>query len=460
MKEYKFSKDFLFGSSTSGPQCEGFYGKANKSIWDYWFEIAPEKFHNKVGPEFTSHFFRDYKEDIKLLKETGHTAFRTSIQWSRIVKNFDTLELDEVAVEFYHNVIDELIKNGVEPIICLYHFDMPLELQERGGFENREVVELYGKYARKMFELYGNKVKKWFTFNEPVVVAEGGYLYEFHYPAVIDFKRAVQVAYNMNIASALAIKAYKDLKQDGDIGIILNLTPSYPRDEKNEEDLKASHICDLIFNRSFLDPAVRGEFPIDLINLLKEYNLTPHCEDSDKKLLKENTISLLGINYYQPRRVKARESKLSVDYLIPETFFEAYEMPGRMMNPHRGWEIYYKGIYDIAKNIQDNYNNIKWMVMENGMGVEGEEKFIKDGFVQDDYRIEFITEHLKCLHDAIEEGSNCIGFLMWTFIDCWSWLNSYKNRYGFIRLDLDSAKKTIKKSGYWFKDLSENRILK
>lgn len=460
MKEYKFDNSFLFGSSTSGPQCEGFYGKVNKSIWDYWFEIAADKFHNKVGPEFTSHFFRDYKEDIKLLKETGHTAFRTSIQWSRIVKNFDTLELDDVAVEFYHNVIDELIKNDIEPIICLYHFDMPLTLQEHGGFENREVVNLYAKYAYKMFELYGDKVKKWFTFNEPVVVAEGGYLYEFHYPAIVDFKRAVQVAYNMNIASALAVKAYRELKQDGDIGIILNLTPSYPRDENNKEDLKASHICDLIFNRSFLDPAVRGEFPIDLINLLKEYDLTPNCEASDEELLKENTISLLGINYYQPRRVKARESKLSVDYLMPETFFEPYEMPGRMMNPHRGWEIYYKGIYDIAKNIQNNYNNIKWIVMENGMGVEGEEKFIENGFVQDDYRIEFISEHLKYLHTAIEEGANCIGFLMWTFIDCWSWLNSYKNRYGFIRLDLDSEKKTIKKSGYWFKELSKNRILK
>ena len=142
---------------------------------------------------------------------------------------------------------------------------------------------------------------------------------------------------------------------------------------------------------------------------------------------------------------------------MPENFFEPYEMPNRLMNPYRGWEIYYKGIYDIAKNIQNNYSNMRWLITENGMGVENEERFIKDGVVEDDYRIEFVTEHLKWLHKAIEEGSNCLGYLMWTPIDCWSWLNSYKNRYGFIRCDLESGKKTIKKSGHWFRELVKNK---
>ena len=168
--------------------------------------------------------------------------------------------------------------------MCLYHFDMPLKLQEIGGFENREVVELYAKYASKMFELYGDKVKKWFTFNEPIVVAEGGYLYKFHYPEVVSFKRAIQVAYNMNLvaynmnlSSAKAVKAFKESGKTGDIGIILNLTPSYPRNENNKEDLKASYICDLLFNRSFLDPAAKGEFPEDLVKFVKENNLRPCC---------------------------------------------------------------------------------------------------------------------------------------------------------------------------------------
>lgn len=128
---------------------------------------------------------------------------------------------------------------------------------------------------------------------------------------------------------------------------------------------------------SFLDPAVKGEFPSDLIDFVNENNLTPIYEEGDKDILRENTISILGINYYQPRRVKARESKFESDTLMPENFFEPYEMPNRLMNPYRGWEIYYKGIYDIAKNIQENYSNKKWLITENGMGVENEERFNK-----------------------------------------------------------------------------------
>lgn len=142
---------------------------------------------------------------------------------------------------------------------------------------------------------------------------------------------------------------------------------------------------------------------------------------------------------------------------MPEYYYDNYEMPGKKMNPYRGWEIYEKGIYDIAINIRDNYGNIEWMITENGMGVEGEERFKVDGEIQDDYRIEFYKDHLTWLHKAISEGANCVGYHVWTFIDNWSWLNAYKNRYGLVSLDLDTQKRTIKKSGKWFKQLSENK---
>ena len=132
-----------------------------------------------------------------------------------------------------------------------------------------------------------------------------------------------------------------------------------------------------------------------------------------------------------------------------------YEMPGRRMNPYRGWEIYPKAIYDVAINVRDNYGNIPWYISENGMGVEGEETFIgDDGIVADDYRIDFIREHLEWLHKGIEEGSNCFGYHLWTLLDCWSWSNAYKNRYGLIALDPVMQKKTIKKSGRWFREVA------
>lgn len=462
--KYAFPKNFLFGSATSGPQSEGFYNKANESIWDYWYKIDKTKFHNEVGSYYASRFFETFSEDIKLIKKMGHNSFRTSIQWSRLIKNFYTLEVDKNGADFYNNLINELIKNDIEPIICLYHFDMPLTIQhELGGWENKKTATLYAQYAKTAFELFGDRVKKWITFNEPVVISEGAYLYKWHYPCIVSFKKAVQVGYNLNLASAMAISQYKKLNLNGEIGIVLNLTPSYPRDVNNKEDLHAAKICDALFNRSFLDPAIHGKFPSILIDFLKENNLMPDCSSEENeiesKIIEENTVSFLGVNYYQPRRVKHKEDSSVINNkfeIMPEDFFSPYEMPGRIMNPHRGWEIYYKGIYDIAINIRDNYKNIKWMITENGIGVEGEERFIKDCVVEDDYRIEFVKEHLKYLHKAMSDGANCFGYHMWTFIDCWSWLNSYKNRYGFVRYDLETKDKVIKKSGYWIKEVIKN----
>ncbi|MGL5427359.1 MAG: glycoside hydrolase family 1 protein [Cetobacterium sp.] len=450
-----FPENFWWGSATSGPQSEGDKDKPNQSIYDYWYKIEKNRFFKEVGPDKASSFYEDYKADIKMMKELGHNTFRTSIQWTRLIKNFDTLEVDPVGAKYYHDLIDELISNGITPFLNLFHFDMPIELQNRGGWENKEVVELYSKYAEVCFKLYGEKVKHWFTFNEPIVPVEGGYLHDFMYPNIIDFKKAVQVGYNTQLASAKAIQIYKKMKLNGEIGIILNLSPTYPR-SKNTFDLKAAEIADLLINKSFLDPSVKGVYPIELCKFLSSNNLTPEFTEEELLIIKENTVDILGVNYYQPRRVKAKADLHNPNSpLLPESFFEHYEMPGRKMNPYRGWEIYPKGIYDIAIRIKEEYKNIKWFVSENGMGVEGEEKFIIDGKVQDDYRIEFVKEHLTYLHKGINEGSNCKGYHLWTFIDCWSWINAYKNRYGWISLNLETNERSIKKSGEWIKKVSE-----
>ena len=456
MAIYKFPENFTWGAATSGPQTEGWTDKSSFSIYDHWFQIEPEKFHNGVGPAVNCDTYRKYKEDVKLMKEIGLTSFRTSIQWTRLIKNFDTCEVDPVAVEFYNNYINEIIEAGIEPYINLFHFDMPIELQNRGGWESKEVVDLYVKYATKCFELFGDRVKKWCTFNEPIVPAEGGYIYKFMYPNISDFKRAIQVGYNTIVAHAKAVEAFRKLNTGGEITIVLNLTPSYPRSE-DEKDLEASRIADGIFNRSFLDPVVHGNFPEDVVELFKNNNLLPEYTEEELEVIKNNPIDFLGVNYYQPRRVKAKETEVDPNApIMPETFFDYYDMPGKRMNPYRGWEIAPQVMYDVAINIRDNYNNIPWYISENGMGVEGEERFRdENGVINDDYRIDFVKEHLTHLHKGIEEGSNCFGYHLWTFIDCWSWANSFKNRYGFVSLDLETGKRTIKKSGRWIREVSE-----
>jgi 6-phospho-beta-glucosidase len=259
------------------------------------------------------------------------------------------------------------------------------------------------------------------------------------------------------VAHAKAVKAFRKAEiKDGKIGIVLNLTPSYPR-SGHPADQKAAKIADLFFNRSFLDPAVLGEYPAELIEILKAYDHLPQTEEGDAELIRNHTVDLLGVNYYQPRRVKAKDHLPNTEGpFMPEWFFDAYEMPGRKMNPYRGWEIYEKGLYDIMINLRDHYGNIESFVSENGMGVQNEERFMQDGIIQDDYRIEFFKGHLKWLHQAIQEGCRVKGYHVWTFMDNWSWMNAYKNRYGLVSVDLKTQKRTIKKSGEWMKEVTRN----
>ena len=453
----KFPKDFLWGTSTSGPQTEGRFtgdGKGD-NLWDYWYQVEPHRFRFQEGPGLTSTFYENWEEDIELLVETGHTAFRTSIQWSRIFPE-GRGEVNPVGVAFYRQVFERIKSKGIHLMVNLYHFDLPFALQEQGdGWENKETVYAYRDYARFCFETYGDLVDQWITFNEPIVPVEFGYFYDAHYPHKVDAAAAVKVAYHTQLASSLAVKACHEVDLSYRIGVVLNLTPAYPRSQ-HPADVKAARIAELFQAKSFLDPSVLGTYPPELVEILRERDLLPEVDPSDLELIKEHTVDFLGVNYYQPMRVSAPRYAPNPDSpMLVEQFYEPYVMPGRKINPHRGWEIYEQGLYDIAQNIKENYGNIEWLLTENGMGVEGEEKFRQNGEIQDDYRIDFVKDHLRELHRAIQEGANCKGYLMWTFIDCWSWLNGYKNRYGLVELDLATQERRLKKSGHWFRELSK-----
>lgn len=453
----KFPKNFLWGTSTSGPQTEGRFAGDGKgdNLWDYWYQVEPHRFRFQEGPGLTSTFYENWEEDIELLVETGHTAFRTSIQWSRIFPE-GRGEVNPVGVAFYRQVFERIKSKGIHLMVNLYHFDLPFALQEQGdGWENKETVYAYRDYARFCFETYGDLVDQWITFNEPIVPVEFGYFYDAHFPHKVDAAAAVKVAYHTQLASSLAVKACHEVDLSYRIGVVLNLTPAYPRSQ-HPADVKAARIAELFQAKSFLDPSVLGTYPPELVEILRERDLLPEVDPSDLELIKEHTVDFLGVNYYQPMRVSAPRYAPNPDSpMLVEQFYEPYVMPGRKINPHRGWEIYEQGLYDIAQNIKENYGNFEWLLTENGMGVEGEEKFRQNGEIQDDYRIDFVKDHLRELHRAIQEGANCKGYLMWTFIDCWSWLNGYKNRYGLVELDLATQERRLKKSGHWFRELSQ-----
>lgn len=456
-----FPKDFWWGAATSGPQSEGRFQKKHANMFDHWYDIEPEVFYDRVGPDMASNFYNSYREDIALMKQTGLNSLRTSIQWTRLIKDLETNEVDPVGVAFYNNVIDEFLSQNMRPIFNLHHFDLPVELYHKyGGWESKKVVDLFVGFAEQCFALFGDRVKDWVTHNEPMVVVDGEYLFQFHYPKLVDGKKAVQVAYNLNLASAKVMAKFREMGQPqagGRIGTVLNLTPTYAASDA-EADQEAARIAELWNNKMFLDPAIKGEFPVELLELLTKDGVLWQSTADELALIKENTVDFIGVNFYHPNRVKTPDiAPNSVGAWMPDRYYDAYQMPGRRMNIDKGWEIYPKAVYDIAINIRDNYGNLPWFVSENGMGVSREERFMDEkGQILDDYRIEFIKEHLQWLHKGIEEGSNCFGYHLWTPIDCWSWSNAYRNRYGLIANDIHTQIKTIKKSGEWFKTLAEN----
>lgn len=452
---YQFPEGFYWGGASSALQTEGSDTSLGKTIFDVFYAQAPNRFFDGVGPNKLADFYHRYKEDIGLYKAVGHNSHRTSISWARLIPDGDGA-VDQEAVAYYHEVIDEFQRQGITLIMNLMHFDMPAVLQAKGGFENREVVDAYVRYAKICFELFGDKVKLWATFNEPIVTPEGGYLYDFHYPNVVDFKRAVQVSYNMIIAHAAAVKIFHQIVDGGEICTILNITPIYPRSE-NPKDVAAARIADLIFVRSFLDPVLLGEWNAELVAFLTEHDLLPKGSPGDDELIDANRVDFIGLNYYQPRRVKAKEHLPHPEsVLLPESFFDYYEMQGRRMNTSRGWEIYPKAIYDMLMTIKNEYGNVKCYIAENGMGIQQEQQFRStDGVIDDSYRIDFYKEHLRYVHQAISEGVNCFGYHIWTPIDNWSMINAYKNRYGVVELDVATGERKLKKSGYWFKELAD-----
>ncbi|ACU78326.1 beta-glucosidase [synthetic Mycoplasma mycoides JCVI-syn1.0] len=458
---FKFKKDFWWGAASSGCQTESDKDKPNLNIMDYWYKQTPTDFYDNKGPNITCDTYSNYKTDVKLMSEIGLNSFRTSIQWTRLIKNLYTGEVDLKQVEFYRNYFLEIKKNNIKLIVNLFHFDTPIELENIGGWTNKKTVELYFLYAKQCFKYFSDLVDYWTTFNEPIVLVDGCYLNKWYYPKISNLKLAIQAAYNTILAHckvANYFHSYFKNDQNKKISIILNLTPTIPKNSELKH-LKAAKIRDELLNKSFLNAVIKGQFSNFLIKFLNENNLMPEYDQSELNEIKKTRIDFLAVNYYQPARVQAPNNNLNnSNDLKLENWFEVYVDKKSRINPYRGWEIHPQTLYDIAIDIKNNYDNIPWIVSENGIGVGDENRFLnKQGYIDDQYRIDFIKEHLIYLYKAIEQGSNCFGYHMWTLIDNWSWANGFKNRYGFISLDTKTLKRTIKKSGYWIKQVIKDQ---
>lgn len=458
--------DFFFGAALSGPQTEGVwksYGKL-ENIWDTWSNLDLGAFHNRVGSYGGNDMTRHMKEDFELFSALGFQSVRTSIQWSRLMDADGKLNSEGAA--YYHRLFEAAREAGVEPFVNLYHFDMPAYLLRRGGWESREVIEAYASYAAAAFAEFGQEIEHWFTFNEPIVEPETRYEQGRWYPFFHDFTRARSVQYGISLAHALAVDTFRSLQQagmvraDARIGLINCFTPPYTRENPSKADLEAVRMTDGINNRWWLDLVTAGTLPQDVIETLAERGVRLPSRVGDEQILARGTVDWLGFNYYHPARVQAPER--NVDEYGNPVFAQEYVWPEAVMNESRGWEIYPQGIYDFAVTMTRDYPDLEWFVSENGIGIE-EDAAERDGQgrIRDAaYRVPFVREHLRWIARAISKGAKCRGYHYWGAIDCWSWNNAFKNRYGFVEVDLAHDYRRVPKESFdWMREVARTHVV-
>lgn len=466
-----FPNDFLWGAATAAYQVEGAYQQDGKglSIWDIYSHLPGTTYQGTNGDQAVDHYHR-YQEDVRLMADLGLKSYRFSISWPRIFPNGDG-EVNAKGIAFYRNLIDELLKYGITPVATLYHWDLPQALQERGGWENRELVHLFAQYAKTCFEQFGNRVRYWITFNETVNFIMLGYRDGLHPPGVKDEKRAVEVCHIINLAHAQAVLEYRKLTRQntiiaGEIGIAHVLLTGFPISD-SEDDVRACAWYEEMDFQWFYDPSLLGRYPERLLNYYQERLQAPTIMDGDMALIQSAPIDFIGINYYQ----SAFLAHNPVDGVGFAGFNVSGEkgsqqesgIPGlfkRVRNPNVpytpwDWSIYPEGLYEGMRRIKERYGAIPIMITENGLG--DKDPISADGEILDTPRIDYLREHLRWCQRAIDEGIPLVGYFVWSFIDLLSWLNGYQKQYGFVYVDhARDLQRRKKQSYFWYQQLIES----
>lgn len=469
MSSYIFPKDFLWGGALAANQAEGAYLEDGKGLSLVDLLPTGEKRRSIMKgnvPSLTplesefypSHqaidFYHHYREDIALFAEMGFKALRVSIAWARIFPTGEDATPNEAGLQFYDDLFDELHKHGIQPVVTLAHFDVPVDLVEKyGSWRSRKLVGLFETYAKTVFTRYKDKVKYWMTFNEinmllhlpflgaGLVFQEGENVKQIQY----------QAAHHQLVASALAVKACHEIIPDAKIGCMLAAGSFYPY-TCNPEDVYQGMEKDRE-SYFFIDVQSRGEYPGYAKRFFKDHGLNIEMESGDAALLKDHTVDYIGFSYYSSRTT-------STDPEIVKNMTSG-NVFGSVANPYLdksewGWTIDPKGFRITANQLHDRYQK-PLFVVENGFGAN--DVVSPEGEVNDDYRIDYLKRHIAEMGEALQDGVEIIGYTSWGPIDIVSASSGeMKKRYGYIYVDRDnegegSLKRIKKKSFHWYKNV-------
>jgi len=466
-----FPDGFLWGAASAAYQVEGAWDSDGKgaSVWDAFCKLPGKTFQGSNGDVAVDHYHR-FREDVALMAEMGLKAYRFSVSWPRIFPS-GRGEVNEAGLAFYDALIDALREHGIEPVLTLYHWDLPQALQdEYGGWEDRRIIEDFEHYCVTLYRRYGGKVKYWVSLNEQNYNLHNAYQLGTHPPAVQDRKRFFQANHHAFLANARAIAAFRRHVPAGQIGPSFAYVPCYPASSR-PADVLAFENAEEFNNYWWLDTYCLGRYPQAALAWLRESGEAPEILPGDMDILKQGLPDFIGVNYYQTltytdnaldgatlQRINTTGQKGSTPVSGVPGLFKTHENP-HLEASNWDWYIDPAGLRIALRRLTLRYA-LPLLITENGLGEF--DKLEADDRVHDDYRIDYLKSHLAACKASISDGVQLLGYCAWSFTDILSWLNGYQKRYGFVYVNRDERdekdlRRVRKDSFFWYQSvIAEN----
>ncbi len=429
---------FTWGVATSSYQIEGAAtaGGRGPSIWDTFSRVPGAVINGDSGDVACDHYHR-YNEDLDLIKWLGVNAYRFSIAWPRIFPQ-GAGSPNQAGIDFYDRLIDGALERGITPWPTLYHWDLPQALEDKGGWNSRATSERFAEYAHLMAEKFGDRVKNWTTLNEPFCSAWLGYLYGVMAPGIKDLQTAINASHHLLLGHGLATQAIRSVASDLRVGIVLNLTPAIPLNEKDE---LAAKYADGFDNRWYADPVFKGSYPQDIVEGFgKEVPI--HAGDMQSI---SAPLDFLGINFYTRQTVTLDESAKPLPYRPV--------MVDGVERTAMGWEVHPESLTNIIMRVHRDYAPKEIYITENGSAWD--DSVINDK-VDDPRRVSYLERHLDAMLAAKAQGAPVNGYFAWSLMDNFEWAYGYSKRFGIVYVDYETQKRIPKSSAYYYRERIKN----
>ncbi|SOD60889.1 beta-glucosidase [Streptomyces zhaozhouensis] len=454
-----FPADFLWGSATASYQIEGAANEDGRtpSIWDTFCRTPGKVFQGDTGDVACDHYHR-WADDLDLMSELGLKAYRFSVSWSRVQPTGRGPAVQR-GLDFYRSLADGLLERGITPAITLYHWDLPQELEDAGGWPARETAERFAEYAQLVASALGDRISMWTTLNEPFCSSFLGYGSGVHAPGRTEPESVLKAAHHLNLAHGLGVRALRDtLPADAKVGITVNPGVIRARTEA-PEDLDAARRIDALHTRIFTDPLLHGTYPEDLREDTAHISDWSFVRDGDEATIHQE-IDFLGLNYYNPTVVSApvggrkapRNDGHGASEHSPWVGSESVEFHlAAGERTDMGWVVDPTGLTDLLRRFGAERPDLPLYVTENGAAFD--DKVDANGAVHDPNRIGYLHGHLDAVHQAIGLGVDVRGYFLWSLLDNFEWAYGYSKRFGVVHVDFETLRRTPKASARWYAEV-------